>query len=156
VQYLAHSVLAPTRLLHLLPKLGGRVCIPPAVIEELAAGREAGVDLPDPTQFDWVRVRRPVSAAALPLIRDLGPGETEVLMLGLESRESILVLDDALARRVAVGLGLRLTGTLGILLSAKRAGLVDAMTPQLDRLQALRFHVAPQTRAAVLTLAGES
>ena len=77
-------------------------------------------------------------------------------MLGLESRESILVLDDALARRVAVGLGLRLTGTLGILLSAKRAGLVDAMTPQLDRLQALRFHVAPQTRAAVLTLAGES
>jgi predicted nucleic acid-binding protein len=77
-------------------------------------------------------------------------------MLGLESRESILVLDDALARRVAVGLGLRLTGTLGILLSAKRAGLVSAMTPQLDRLQALRFHVAPQTRAAVLTLAGES
>jgi uncharacterized protein len=143
-------------LLDLLPKLGRRVCIPPAVIEELAAGREAGVDLPDPTQLDWVLVRRPVSAAALPLVRDLGPGETEVLMLGLESRESILVLDDALARRVAVGLGLRLTGTLGILLSAKRAGLVSAMTPQLDRLQALRFHVAPQTRAAVLTLAGES
>ena len=83
------------------------------MIEELAAGREAGVDLPDPTQFDWVRVRRPVSAAALPLIRDLGPGETEVLMLGLESRESILVLDDALARRVAVGLGLRLSGLPG-------------------------------------------
>ena len=143
-------------LLDLLPKLGGRVCIPPAVIEELAAGREAGVDLPDLTQLDWVRVRRPVSAAALPLVRDLGPGETEVLMLGLESRESILVLDDALARRVAVGLGLRLTGTLGILLSAKRIGLLSAVTPLLDRLQRLRFHLAPQTRAAVLTLADES
>ena len=142
-------------LLDLLPKLGGRVCIPPAVIEELAAGREAGVDLPDLTQLDWVRVRRPVSAAALPLVRDLGPGETEVLMLGLESRESILVLDDALARRVAVGLGLRLTGTLGILLSAKRKGLLIAVTPALDRLQTLRFHLAPHTRAAVLTLAGE-
>jgi hypothetical protein len=126
------------------------------VVEELAAGRRAGVDLPDPTQLDWVRIHRPVSAAALPLVRDLGPGETEVLMLGLESRESILVLDDALARRVAVGLGLRLTGTLGILLSAKRAGLMSAVTPAIDHLQALRFHVAPQTRAAVLTLAGES
>ena len=143
-------------LVHLLPKLGGRVSIPPAVVEELAAGRKAGIDLPDPTQLDWVRIHRPVSAAAIPLVRDLGPGETEVLMLGLESRESILVLDDALARRVAVGLRLRITGTLGILLSAKRAGLVGAMTPQLDRLQALRFHVAPQTRAAVLILAGES
>jgi predicted nucleic acid-binding protein len=126
------------------------------VIEEQAAGREAGVDLPDPTQLDWVRVRCPVSAAALPLVRDLGPGETEVLMLGLESRESILVLDDALARRVAVGLGLRLTGTLGILLSAKRVGLIAAVAPALDRLQALRFHVALRTRAAVLAIAGEA
>ena len=142
-------------LLHLLPKLGGRVSILPAVVEELAAGRKAGVDLPDPTQLDCVRIHRPVSAAALPLVRDLGPGETEVLMLGLESRDSILVLDDALARRVAVGLGLRLTGTIGILLSAKRAGLMSMVTPAIDHLQALRFHVAPQTRAAVLTLAGE-
>ena len=67
-------------LLDLLPKLGGRVCLPAAVIEELSAGRAAGVDLPDPARLDWVQVRRPVSAAALPLVRDLGPGETEVLM----------------------------------------------------------------------------
>jgi len=66
------------------------------------------------------------------------------------------LLVDALARRVAAGLGLRLTGTLGILLSAKRIGLLSAVTPALDRLQRLRFHLAPQTRAAVLTLAGES
>ena len=143
-------------LLELLPKLGGRVCLPAAVIEELSAGRAAGVDLPDPACLDWVQVRRPVSAAALPLVRDLGPGETEVLMLGLESRESILVLDDALARRVAGALQLRLTGTLGVLLSAKRAGLIAAVAPALDRLQALRFHVAPHTCAAVLALASET
>ena len=56
---------------------------------------------------------------------------------------------------VAETLGIRLTGTLGLLLDAKRAGLVPAVGPLLDRLVALRFRVAAHTRAAVLKLAGE-
>ena len=76
-------------------------------------------------------------------------------MLALESLDAIVVLDDALAGQLAEALGLRLTGTLGLLLDAKRAGLVSAIAPLLDHLQALRFRVAPHTRAAVLELAGE-
>lgn len=90
-----------------------------------------------------------------PLVTDLGPGETQVLMLALESSDTFVVLDDALARQLAEALGLRLTGTLGLLLDAKRAGLLPAVGPLLDRLQALRFRLAPHTRAAVLRLAGE-
>jgi predicted nucleic acid-binding protein len=56
---------------------------------------------------------------------------------------------------LAETLGLRLTGTLGLLLDAKRAGLILAVGPFLSRLQALHFRVAPHTRAAVLKLAGE-
>ncbi|MBI5649278.1 MAG: DUF3368 domain-containing protein [Chloroflexi bacterium] len=48
-----------------------------------------------------------------------------------------------------------MTGTLGLLIDAKRAGLIPAVTPYLDRLVALRFRVAPPTRAAVLKLADE-
>lgn len=44
---------------------------------------------------------------------------------------------------------------LGILLDAERAGLITAVSPLLDQLQALRFRVAPETRRAVLALAGE-
>jgi predicted nucleic acid-binding protein len=76
-------------------------------------------------------------------------------MLALELREAVVVLDDALGRRVAETLGLPLTGTLGLLLDAKRAGLVPAVAPLLDQLQALRFRLASHTRAAVLKLAGE-
>ena len=72
-----------------------------------------------------------------------------------ESPDVIVVLDDALARQLAEALDLRLTGTLGVLLEAKRAGLLPALGPQLDRLQVLRFRLAPHTRAAVLKLAGE-
>jgi predicted nucleic acid-binding protein len=144
------------KLLHILSALAQRVIVPPAVVDELAAGRALGVSLPNLDDLNWVVIRRPVSALALPLVTDLGPGETEVLMLALEAREAIVVLDDALARQVAETLGLCLTGTLGLLVDAKRAGLIPKVSPVLDQLEALRFRLAPHTRAAVLKLAGEA
>jgi predicted nucleic acid-binding protein len=141
--------------LDLLPKLASRVIVPPAVVSELSAGRIKGVNLPDPQNLDWITIRQPTSAPALPLVTDLGPGETEVLALALESRDSVALLDDALARSVARTLGLRVRGTLGILLDAKRAGLLQAVAPVLDELDALGFRLDPGTRVVVLRMAGE-
>lgn len=142
-------------LLHILPALAGRVIIPQAVVDELAQGRNAGVNLPDPLACEWVVIRHPVSVSALPLITDLGPGETEVLMLALESQDAVAILDDALARRVAESQGIRIIGTLGLLLNAKQAGHVSSIREYVDQLEALRFRLAPQTRITILKLAGE-
>ena len=85
---------SPLQYLHqigqlgLLPRLVGRVIVPVAVVDELAVGRAAGVSLPDPTTLEWVVIQRPASEKALRLITDLGPGESEVLMLGLELPDS--------------------------------------------------------------------
>ncbi len=92
IQYL-HQL----ELLHILPALTEGVIVPPAVVDELATGRALGVNLPDLSELGWVSVRPPDSAAALPLVTDLGPGETQVLMLALELPEAVAVLDDALA-----------------------------------------------------------
>lgn len=46
-------------------------------------------------------------------------------------------------------------GTLGLLVNAKRVGLVLSVKEQIDRLQTKRFRVSPLTRAAVLKMAGE-
>lgn len=143
-------------LLHILPALVGGVTVPPAVLDELAEGRNLGVSLPDPANLEWVTVRRPVSAPALRLIADLGPGESEVLALALETPGSVVILDDDLARRRAKASGIRLTGTLGLLLDAKRVGLVAEVKPLLDQLQALRFCLARDTRISVLNMAGEA
>jgi predicted nucleic acid-binding protein len=143
------------RVLHLLPQLADTVVIPPAVQEELRAGRDLGIDLPDLQQFGWLVVRSPLNRPTLPYGRDLGPGETEVLMLGLEDPRSILLLDDALARRVAEGLELSFTGTLGTLLRLKELGLVPAIQPLMDQLQQFHFRLSPETRSVVLRLATE-
>lgn len=143
-------------LLHILPALLGRVVVPPSVERELLTGRRRGVELPDLTVLDWVEIRRPTDWAALPLINDLGPGEAETLRLALETPNSIALLDDMLARRVAETLKLRFTGTLGLLVDAKTSGLVPTISPLLDQLQTLRFRLASYTRSAVLRLAGET
>ena len=118
-------------------------------------GLSLGVRLPDVSTLEWIQVHYPKSEQALPLITNLGPGETEVLMLGLELA-AVVVLDDGLARRVAEAVGLKFTGTLGLLLDAKRAGHIPAIRPLLDQLQALRFRMSTQTRQAVLDLACEA
>ena len=143
-------------VLDVLPKLVTTVTVPPAVQDELTAGRKLGLNLPDLNSLDWITVRRPSSSAALPMVTDLGAGEREVLALALETPDSVCVLDDALARQIASALQLRITGTLGVLIDAKRASLIPVVRPHLDQLHSLGFRLAAHTRAAVLKMAGES
>lgn len=143
-------------LLNVLPSLVKEVLVPPAVVRELEAGKALGVGLPDLNSEKWIVVRGPASKAALHLVTDLGAGESEVLALALETPGALVAIDDGLARRIAESLRIPLTGTLGLLLDAKRAGLVPAVAPLLDQLKSLRFRLAPRTRAAVLRLAGEA
>ena len=145
-----------TGLLDLLRLRYGAVTIPAAVAAELREGTLRGVDLPALESLDWMRIRQPTGRLILPMITDLGAGEREVLALGTETSGSIVILDDALARRYARLLKLTLTGTLGVLLKAKETGLLPAVAPVLDRLQQLQFRMDPETRQAVLRLAGEA
>ncbi len=142
-------------LLDLLPRLVGRVTVPRAVADELEAGRALGHDLPEVNSLAWVVVREPATQHVT--WPELGRGETDALNLALElpAGEAVVILDDARAREAAGRLGLKFTGTLGVLLDAKRAGLIPALEPYLDRLDALGFRLARQTRSVVLKLSGE-
>ncbi len=143
-------------LLYVLQTLAGHVIVPPAVVEELSAGVSKGLHLPNLKDFEWVEVRVPRSLSAIPLVSDLGPGETQVLALALESNEPLALLDDVLAPRVAASLGIPIEGTLGLPLDAKKAGLLPSVRPLFDRLQSLGFRLASSTRDTVPRLAGET
>jgi predicted nucleic acid-binding protein len=66
-----------------------------------------------------------------------------------------LVLDDQAARQVARRIGLPVTGTLGILLAAKRRRLVPAIGPYLARLGSAGFFMRRDLLERVLRLADE-
>ena len=142
-------------LLYLLPALFGSVQVPSAVVAELAEGRRRGIHLPELEELPWVTMRSVRDRKLLPLVKGLGSGEKEVLALGLEAPDHLLVLDDRDARRHAVAVGLEITGTLGILLLSKERGLLDSVRTVLDRLAALQFRLDTATRRMILDLAGE-
>lgn len=66
-----------------------------------------------------------------------------------------VVLDDLDARRVARRLGLEPIGTVGLLLAAKKRGIILSLKAELDRLQKMAFWISAQLRAEVLKEAGE-
>lgn len=142
-------------LLPLLPRLVGKVLVPPGVKAELEAGRELGIDVPSIESLDWIKVYRPEGRHVAMLVHDLGAGETEAMLLALERPGSIVLLDDKLARRTAEALRLRFTGTLGLLVDAKTAGLVTELRPIVDKLQDLGFRLSSRARDTALRLAHE-
>ncbi|RME38691.1 MAG: DUF3368 domain-containing protein [Thermoflexia bacterium] len=64
-------------------------------------------------------------------------------------------MDDARARSFAEGLGLRVVGTIGILLLAKRRRLIPAVQPLLDAAWACGFYLDAELYSVALQLAGE-
>ena len=151
----ALSYLHMLGLLPVLKSLAGTILVPPAVAEELEAGIRLGKDLPSPSAHSWMSIVAPARSPSLPRQDDLGPGESQVIALALERPGAVAILDDQIARSVASSLGVRRTGVLGILLQARKANLIPAIRPAVDRLQALGFRLSKTTRAEVLEMAGE-
>ena len=81
----------------------------------------------------------------MPLVISLGKGEKEVLALGLESPNHLLILDDLVAPRYADAANLNFTGTLGVLVLANARGLIDDVHQILRHLQELQFRIDAKT-----------
>ena len=141
--------LAEIRQLGLLQQLFGSVWIPSAVVAEIAPSL--------PRRPDWIEIKeltRPIPPVLLR--RTLGSGERETLALALESEPRWVILDDFAARRAAMALALPVIGTLGVLVRAKEAKLIDAIRPYVDELAAGRFFVGEELYRDLLRSVGEA
>jgi predicted nucleic acid-binding protein len=141
--------------LHLLAEFYSQALIPPAVVSELDRGRTLGVELPSVNTLPWVKIQAPPESAQVPAAAGLGAGEKEVLALGMQFPEAVVILDERLGRVHAAALGLTITGTLGILLRAKEVRKIPRIDPLIAQLDRLGFRLSSKTRAAVLKLARE-
>ena len=138
-----------------LPKLFDEVWTPAAVVAELQAGRERGYNVPNPSEYSWLQVVEPHSVPSEWLALDLGTGELEAMALALEHPARVVLLDDALARRIAQAAGLEVWGTLRILLEGKSEGLIEHIEPLIGRLKKSGMWISDNVQQRVLALAGE-
>jgi predicted nucleic acid-binding protein len=122
-------------LLDLLPALFTEIVVPDKVLQEIMAKGE--IDLSSISLFSNKRFTQVTGIVIPPSITswDLGEGESSVLSFALKNPDFWAVIDDREARRCAASLGCHHTGTVGIILLAKRRGIIPSVREALKRLQ---------------------
>jgi hypothetical protein len=141
--------LARIQRLDLIPAVLHSVRIPPAVAREIAPSI--------PVLPHWVSVQPPLDQRSVLTSRArLGDGERQAIALAIEVGASAILVDDRPARRLAQEAGLNVIGTLGLVLDAKRTGIIANVRPELDKLLETSFFLSEQLYNQLLRLAGES
>ena len=125
-----------------LPRLYGKVVIPPEVLAELSdsgAPREV-VDWLE-ARPEWLEVRAVRGEQNDPSLLQIDPGERAAILLAQQESDVLLLIDDADGRTEANRRNIRSTGTLGVLSAAAVLQLLD-LPVALARLAATNFRVS--------------
>ncbi len=69
-------------------------------------------------------------------------GEASAIALAKEMDEPLLLLDDLKARKLAIKLNLKFTGTLGVINKAKQIGVIDKVKPYIEKLLSTNFRIS--------------
>ncbi len=120
--------------LKLLSNFADRVLVPEAVVHEIRRKGPEDVTAKSLNQTDWLEL---VHAPPVPsTIQEwgLGPGESSVLALALATPGTEAVIDDLQGRKCAACLGVPVRGTLGLVLAAKKSGVIPSARSVLDDL----------------------
>ena len=129
--------------------------VPEEVLVEI---RAQGLD--DPTVrvvegTEWLKISPPSPIPEQVAAWNLGAGESAVLALALSERPCEVVLDDLAARRRATSANILVRGTVGIVLLARREGLIPAARPVIDRLRRSGLFLTDSLAERMLALMGE-
>lgn len=133
-----------------------RVLVPQEVADELQAGQAKSPWTVEPfTRAHWLE--KQASAAIVPqwLASSLDRGEAAVIQTALQTGVGTVCIDEIAGRYMAQLAGLRVTGSVGVLLRAKRCGRIQRLRPILENMQKHGIWLSQELIARALTMAGE-
>ncbi|HWQ68576.1 MAG TPA: DUF3368 domain-containing protein [Patescibacteria group bacterium] len=137
-------------LSQLLSELFSEIVVCDEVYQEITA--KSGVDLSSMKHINRVgNIIIPPSVTSW----DLGEGESSVLAFALKSPGYWAVIDDREARRCATSLGCHHTGTVGVIVLAKKRGNIKSVRDSLTKLQNAGLWLSETFIAEACRLAGE-
>jgi len=139
----------------LLKVLHAPVVVAEAVMAEfLRGGKEKPAGLPSAP--DWLEVHPLRAVPPFLLAEHLDAGEAAAIALAIERSIPLVAIDERRGRMVARALGLRVVGSVGILLRAKREGLIPAVKPRFDAMRAGGVWLSQRLLDQALRQAGEA
>lgn len=132
----------------------GEISIPTEVFNEIEAGKnkEFYTDL---SKIEWIKIEIIKNEKSLSYFIDLDKGEAEAIILATEKEADLIILDESLGRFHAKHAGLKVTGTIGILIKAKQLGHISELKPLLFELRKKNVWLSDSFVEKALTLANE-
>ncbi len=131
--------------LDLLHKVFGDIIITQDVADEY------GLILPS-----WISIQNPTDQKYQKILEtSVDKGEASAIALAVELVDCLLIIDDLKGRNLADALGIKITGTLGVILEAKLSGKIAAVKPILAAIKQTDFNFSGELEKKILTKANE-
>jgi predicted nucleic acid-binding protein len=131
--------------LSLLNKLFGKIVITQEIADEFKK------ELPD-----WFKIENPTNKTYQKILEaSLDRGEASAIAFAIEQRNCLLIIDDFKGRKFAEQLGIKITGTLGVIIDAKITGYLKSVKPYLEKIKNTDFRLTIDLERKTLEKSGE-
>ncbi|MDR0779857.1 MAG: DUF3368 domain-containing protein [Pseudomonadales bacterium] len=142
--------------LHWPGQLWGQLLVPQTVLDECAelAHKTGAGQIRGAVEAGLIEVKADTLPGDKASVAHLDPGESQAIWLARHMR-AVLLMDERRGRKTASLLKIPYIGTCGLLVQAKRAGLIGPVGPLLDGLLAAGYFLAPALVSDTLRVAGE-
>jgi len=141
--------------LELLDKLFNDILIPQEVYNETTKeGKE-----PTPIIKEWAtgKVIEVINRQSVNKFNEiLDKGESEAIALYLEKSADYLLIDEKKGRKIAMENDIKIIGSIGVLIMAKRKGLIQSIKPSLDIIRHSSTRISDFLYEQALKIAGET
>ena len=134
-------ILSKIGCLNILQSLFGEVLI----TEEI--NNEFGEILPN-----WIIVKKAKSQQIKKILElNIDEGEASAMALYLEqSEDALLVIDERKGRVIARNLGIKIIGTIGVILKAKETGIISNLSQVIEQLEVTDFRLSPKLKQQLI------
>jgi predicted nucleic acid-binding protein len=146
-------LLCKSGLIDLLPQLFSEIWMPERVSIEIIEGQDIAAEKLYHYEETWLTCCLAIVPEQV-LVWNLGDGETDVLSVAFKENY-IALIDDRAARKCAETLNIKILGTGGILVLAKRRGLIDSVSEALEKLQNAGLYISDELIELLKKQAGE-
>jgi predicted nucleic acid-binding protein len=147
-------IISDTSCLILLEKIGeldllhevfGEILITQEIVDEY------GLNLPE-----WISIQNSTNKNYQKILEaSVDKGEASAIALAVELVDCLLIIDDLKGRNLAETLGIKITGTFGVILEAKLSANINSVKPLLAKIKQTDFHFSKELEKQILARADE-
>ena len=150
------ALTAATGGLDVLKNLYTKVLVPLEVSKEILAGGLNKFAISEFKSASWLTIIEHSMTVPPVLANTLDRGEAAVIHLAITERIHRVCIDETAGRRMARLCGLDVTGSLGVLIRAKREGYITSVKSAIGRMEKRGIWIGVELKHLTLCESGET